>query len=141
MADHNVVPENPMRGINGRPSGQPCPRKTHRKPVANGQGFGRSHDNLRELRRRSPGDRTPGFSAGHQMENRYKLLQNIKVLDGIYPTGIIRRRLGMKRSLTALFCSYLLTGVALADQGVIDKTESSYRARSGSHCSWDKTWR
>jgi hypothetical protein len=53
------------------------------------------------------------------------LLQNIKALDGIYPTGIIRRRLGMKRSLTALFCSYFLIGVALADQGVIDKTESA----------------
>jgi hypothetical protein len=69
------------------------------------------------------GGRTQAFSAVDQMENRYKLVQNIKVLDGIYPTGIIRRRLGMKRSLTALFCSYFLIGVALADQGVIDKTE------------------
>ncbi|MBK8890888.1 MAG: hypothetical protein IPN75_11145 [Dechloromonas sp.] len=57
------------------------------------------------------------------MENRYKLVQNISALDGVYPTGIIRRRLGMKRSLTALFCSYFLIGAALADQGVIDKTE------------------
>jgi len=69
------------------------------------------------------GGRTQAFSAVDQMENRYKLVQNIKALDGIYPTGIIRRRLGMKRSLTALFCSYFLIGVALADQGVIDKTE------------------
>jgi hypothetical protein len=70
-------------------------------------------------------DRTQWFGAGHQMENRYKLVQNFKVLGGIYPTGMIRRRLGMKRSLITLFCGYCLVGVALADQGVIDKTESA----------------
>jgi hypothetical protein len=59
------------------------------------------------------------------MENRYKLVQNIKALGGIYSTDIVRRRLGMKRSLTALFCGYCLIGAALADQGVIDKTESA----------------
>jgi hypothetical protein len=59
------------------------------------------------------------------MKNRYKLVQNINALDDNYPTSIIRRRIGMKRSLTALFCSYFLIGAALADQGVIDKTESA----------------
>jgi len=96
-----------------------------RQPVASGRGCVRSNDNLRELRRGSMGGRTQAFSAVDQMENRYKLVQNIKALDGIYRTGIILRRLGVKRSLTALFCSYFLMGVALADQGVIDKTESA----------------
>lgn len=96
-----------------------------RQPVANSRAFGRSHYHLGELRRGSPGDRTHGFSAGHQMENRNKSVQNISTLDGVYPKGIIRGRLGMKRSLTALFCSYFLIGAVLADQGVIDKTESA----------------
>jgi hypothetical protein len=59
------------------------------------------------------------------MKNRYKLVQTVSAFDDNYPTSIIRRRLGMKRSLTALLCSYFLIGAALADQGVIDKTESA----------------
>lgn len=55
----------------------------------------------------------------------YLLLQNFKGSGGIYQTGINERRLGMKRSLTAIVCCLSLLGIAYADDGIVNKTEAA----------------